>query len=134
MMIQIKPLNHLKGDDVKALDCFVVLLLGVPLLLHTHLSFNHLLILFFFIGLFSSTQTLGYTLLSESNGAQYTGIAIAIASIIITGSGGVGQLLFGKLLQYHVGSPTTSFSAADFQYAFVLLPISLFIWRSRWHP
>lgn len=116
-----------RRKPIMILGVLLTLIMMAPLLLNIYLPLYALLCLFFCIGLFSSTQTLGYALISESNFSQHTGLAIAIASIIITGCGGVGQILFGKLLQYHAGQATTYFSAADFQYAFILLPISLLI-------
>ncbi len=89
----------------------------------TELPFIALSLVFFSIGLFSSSQVIGYPLISESNRAKNTGLATAIASMIITGSGGVGQVLFGTLLQQHAGIEANHFVSADFQYAITLLPL-----------
>lgn len=97
------------------------------LIMFTDLSFVSLSCLFFAIGLFSSSQIIGYPLISESNHANNTGLATAIASIIITGSGGVGQILFGGLLQRHAGFGVHHFTSLDFQYAIIMLPIAAVI-------
>lgn len=90
----------------------------------TNLSFITLSCIFFAIGLLSSCQIVGYPLISESNHSNNTGIATAIASIIITGCGGLGQVLFGALLQHHAGFIAHHFSSLDFQYAIIMLPIA----------
>jgi MFS family permease len=94
------------------------------LMLVTNSSYSALSCIFFTIGLFSSSQIIAYPLIAESNGAKNTGIAIAIASIIITGLGGFAQVLFGILLQYHAGVMEQHFVSADFQYAIIMLPIA----------
>lgn len=96
----------------------------VLLVIFINLSFITLSCLFFSIGLFSSSQIVGYPLISESNHPHNTGLATAIASIIITGCGGLGQVLFGVLLQHHAGFMAHHFVSLDFQYAIIMLPIA----------
>ncbi len=96
----------------------------VLLVMFSDLSFTALSCLFFMIGLFSSSQIIGYPLISESNHSNNTGFATAIASIIITGSGGLAQVLFGALLQHHAGFKAHHFVSLDFQYAIIMLPIA----------
>ena len=81
-----------------------------PLSLHT------LQLLFFALGLTSSTQVLSYPLIAEINPLSLTGTATGIASIIIMGVGGLAQVLYGTLLQYH-----------DYQVAMWIFPTTAFM-------
>lgn len=96
----------------------------VLLMMFEGLSFTALSGLFFAIGLLSSSQIIGYPLISESNSAHHTALATAMISIIILVGGGLGQLLFGMLLQYHAGFLAQHFVSIDFQYAITMLPIA----------
>lgn len=95
-----------------------------PLVLNIKLSPASLSILFFALGLFSSTQVIAYPLVAESNPGQNTGSATAIASVIIMGGGGFGQVLFGWLMQFHAGQTVAQYSSADFQFAMWIFPLS----------
>lgn len=81
-------------------------------------------ILFFALGFVTSTQVISYPMVAESNPHQYTGTAMAVASTIIMGGGGVAQIMFGSLIQSHAGVGVTTYSAADFQFAFWMFPIA----------
>lgn len=109
---------------IGSLTTFLIML---PCILYSELDFAIVAGLFFVLGLLSSSQIVGYPLIAESNPNQTTGIATAFASIVITGGGGIGQLLFGALLQHHAGTMTQYFSSVDFQYAMILLPLAAII-------
>ncbi len=96
----------------------------IPLLMGNALSENVLGLIFFILGVFTSTQVIAYPMIAESNSSHNTGAATAIASVIIMGGGGVGQILFGWLVQYHAGAPTQQYSVADFQFAMWMFPIA----------
>ncbi|MGL5743064.1 MAG: MFS transporter [Legionella sp.] len=96
----------------------------VPLFLDITLSQMTLSIIFFALGFFTSTQVISYPLVAESNSAEYTGAATGIASVIIMGGGGVGQILFGWLIAHHAGAGVTNYSVADFQFAMWMFPIT----------
>lgn len=96
----------------------------LPLFLDLPLSQTTLSLLFFTLGLVTSTQVISYPLVAESNPSETTGSATGIASVIIMGGGGVAQVLFGKLMQYHAGQEVLQYSVADFQYAMWIFPIS----------
>lgn len=100
------------------------LLTVVPLFLDLALSETTLSILFFALGFFTSTQVISYPLVAESNQANHTGTATGVASVLIMGGGGIGQVLFGWLIQQH-GSIIQHYSIADYQYAMRLFPLTV---------
>lgn len=106
------------------LGAIATFLTVIPLFLGIPLSQTTLSGLFFMLGLFTSTQVISYPLIAESNSATNTGAATGIASIIIMGGGGVGQVLFGWLMQYHAGIVTQQYTVSDFQFAMWMFPIA----------
>ncbi len=96
----------------------------LPLFLHIALSQLMLSILFFALGFFTSTQVISYPLIAESNPAENTGASTGIASVIIMGGGGVGQVLFGWLMAHHAETAVTTYTVADFQFAMWMFPIT----------
>ncbi|KTD56407.1 MFS transporter [Legionella shakespearei] len=96
----------------------------IPLFLDTTLSQLTLSIIFFALGFFTSTQVIAYPMVAESNKPENTGAATGIASVIIMGGGGVGQVLFGWLMSHHAGAAVAQYTVADFQYAMWMFPIT----------
>ncbi|KTD74292.1 MFS transporter [Legionella tucsonensis] len=96
----------------------------IPLFLNVALSQTTLSIIFFALGFFTSTQVISYPLIAESNSAENTGASTGIASVIIMGGGGVGQVLYGWLIAHHAETAVTTYSVADFQYAMWMFPIT----------
>jgi MFS family permease len=96
----------------------------IVLFLSVDLSDITLSILFFMLGLFTSTQVISYPLIAESNRTGNTGAATGIASVIIMGGGGVGQVLFGWLMQHHANVATQQYTVADFQFAMWIFPVA----------
>lgn len=96
----------------------------IPLFMYTSLSQTTLSILFFALGFFTSTQVISYPLIAESNRAENTGAATGFASVLIMGGAGLGQVLFGLLMQHHAGISTQQYSVADFQYAMWIFPLT----------
>ena len=82
------------------------------------LGFDHsisllgLILIFFFIGIVSSAQSLGYPVISESNDSSVVATANAIGSLLIMGGGAVAQNIFG-MIQLGVG----------YKIAYYILPI-----------
>lgn len=103
------------------------LLTVMPLFMDIALSALQLYFLFFALGLFTSTQVISYPLIAESNLPENTGSATGIASVIIMGGGGAGQVLFGWLMQRHAGLAHQNYSNADFQFAMWMFPVTVFI-------
>lgn len=95
-----------------------------PLFMNLSLSQTQLSFLFFALGFFTSTQVISYPLIAESNSAENTGAATGIASVLIMGGGGVGQVLFGWLMQHHAGLANQEYKIADFQYAMWIFPLT----------
>lgn len=95
-----------------------------PLFLNGVLSQLTLSILFFALGFFTSAQVISYPLIAESNSADSTGASTGIASVIIMGGGGIGQVLFGWLMLYREHAVTTTYAVADFQFAMRMFPIA----------
>lgn len=106
---------------------FATLLTVIPLFLGIALSEFTLSSLFFMLGLFTSTQVISYPVISESNSIDNTGAATGIASVIIMGGGGVGQILFGLLMQYHAGMDIYQYNITDFQFAMWMFPITAMV-------
>ncbi|MCL5272719.1 MAG: MFS transporter [Gammaproteobacteria bacterium] len=106
------------------LGAVATLITVTPLFMHVTLSQTTLGIIFFSLGFFTSTQVISYPLVAESNRAENTGAATGIASVIIMGGGGIGQVLFGYLMSRHAGSTVTEYTVADFQFAMWMFPIA----------
>lgn len=109
---------------------FGALLAGIsilPLLMGFVLSNTMIACIFFSIGLFTSTQVISYPLIAESNHSHFTGAATGIASVIIMGGGGVGQVVFGWLMQHRANNLVAQYSTYDFQYAMRLFSVTLLI-------
>ncbi len=105
------------------LGAIATLITVIPLFMHLALSQFALSVLFFALGFFTSTQVISYPLIAESNDAENTGSATGIASVIIMGGAGVGQVLFGWLMTYHAHN-ATQYSVDDFQFALWIFPIA----------
>lgn len=110
-----------------------VLSIGVIALLMflTNLSFPALCALFFFLGFFTSTQVLGYPLITESSRKELTGTSMGVAAVIIMGLAAVAQPLSGMLIDmewngaYYDQLPQYSYN--DFLNLFWIFPIGFFI-------
>lgn len=100
------------------------LLTVMPLFMDIALSQTTLSVLFFALGLFTSTQVISYPLVAESNHSDSTGAATGIASVLIMGGGGVAQVLFGWLMAHHAGTNVAAYTVADFQFAMWMFPIA----------
>ena len=96
----------------------------IPLFIGITLSPTVLGVLFFALGLFTSTQVIAYPLIAESNSAKSTGVATGMASVIIMGGGGIGQVLFGLLMREHAGAASLHYTVSDFQFAMWMFPIA----------
>lgn len=94
-------------------------------------SFNTFLILFFLLGFVTSSQIIGYPLITESNPKSLTGTSQGVAAVIIMGLAMIAQPLSGFLMDIgwgHViidGQPMYSYS--DFMRAFAIFPVSFII-------
>ncbi|BCA94491.1 MFS transporter [Legionella antarctica] len=116
--------THGRRKPLMIIGALATLITVVPLFLHIALSQMVLGIIFFALGFFTSTQVISYPLVAESNEAQNTGAATGIASVLIMGGGGVGQVLFGWLMTHHAGTTSAHYAIADFQFAMWMFPIA----------
>ncbi len=107
---------------------FVIMcmILGIP-----HLSEAMLTLLFFALGLFSSSQILGYPTITESNPKELTGTSMGIAAVIIMGLPMLAQPLSGYLLDLHwtglVMNGTPVYARSDYLTAFSMFPIGFLL-------
>lgn len=106
------------------IGAIATLITVIPLFLDMTLSQLTLSIIFFALGFFTSTQVITYPLVAESNSSENTGAATGVASVIIMGGGGVGQVLYGWLMAHHAGTEVTTYTVADFQFAMWMFPIT----------
>lgn len=94
-------------------------------------AYYYFYIIFFTLGIFTAGQTLVFTLAREFSSDAATGTAIAMVNMLVMAGGMLFQPLIGHLLdklspQAIVGNLNT-YSAQDFHYALLVLPISIFI-------
>lgn len=84
-------------------------------------------LLFFALGFLTSSQTLGYPLITENNPKELTGTSMGVAAVIIMGFPALIQPLSGKLLDLSWDGTMVSgaplYSASDFRLAFLIFPI-----------
>lgn len=94
-------------------------------------SLFQMMSLFFLLGLLSSTQVLGYPLISENSPKHLTGTSMSVAAVVIMGLAGVAQFFSGKLMDLRwdglmiAGSPF--YQAQDFMRCFLMFPIGFVI-------
>lgn len=108
------------------IGAIATLITVIPLFMNISLSQTTLSVIFFALGFFTSTQVISYPLVAESNQAENTGAATGIASVLIMGGGGIGQVLFGWLMAHHAGAAISEYTVADFQFAMWMFPIAAF--------
>lgn len=113
-----------KRKPIMIAGAVATLLTIIPLFFGIQLSQWSLSILFFALGFFTSVQVISYPLIAESNAAHNTGAATGLASVLIMGGGGVGQVLFGWLMAVHADTGVTQYTLMDFQYAMWIFPIA----------
>lgn len=86
-------------------------------------------ILHLLFGIFSSTQLLHFSIAMEMNKFLAPGISIALTSTVVSLGLLALQPLIGILLKQHsktILQNLDSYSTSDFQYAFIIFPITLF--------
>lgn len=87
-------------------------------------------ILFFLLGLFSSSFIVAFAVVRESNLPSISGTAIGFMNALNTFGGAIAQPIIGKVLDIYATSPATGggdrvFSLADYQTALLSLPVCL---------
>lgn len=95
------------------------------------LNFFTLLVLFLFLGIFTSTQIISYPLIAESNPTSLTGMSTSLAAILIMGGGAVFQPLFGWLMDLHwdqtLKHGVIVYSPSNYLYGLSIMPIAFVI-------
>lgn len=96
-----------------------------------NLGYTNLLLLFFALGFFTSSQIISYPLITESNSKALTSTSLGMASVLIMAGGAVFEPLFGWMLNSHwshtVVNGVALYSASDFHFAFLILPVTIVI-------
>jgi sugar phosphate permease len=92
-----------------------------------HLSYISLLILFFLIGFFTSTQIISYPFAAESNPSVFTGTAVGLVSLIVIGGAAIAQIAFGKLLDLNwdgaIAAGQKIYSVSAYHNAMIMFPV-----------
>lgn len=104
----------------------IAILMFVP-----DLSLSSILILFFLIGLVTSSQVLTYPTIAELNPIYLTSTAVSIDSVCIMMSGFIFPPFFGWLMErsntHEMMNGVASYSAHDFNFAMLVFPISFIV-------
>ena len=125
-----------KRKPIMIVGALSSLVLMIPLYQGISMSAFHLHLLFFFVGVSTSTQVVSYPLIAESNPSKYTGVATGLASVLIMGGAGVAQMIFSSVLQISasqhriissVSETSLHYSAVDYQKAALMFPIAFFL-------
>ncbi|MFT4058059.1 MAG: MFS transporter, partial [Legionella sp.] len=100
-------------------------------ILYVPVSLSWMAVLFFLLGLFTSTQVISYALVAESSSPMMTATAVSVISILIQGGYIVYQNLFSYLLTRHGGEQlingTPIYLLDAYQHAAIILPLGLLI-------
>lgn len=89
--------NTRKG--VMLIGCIVAIALILIITFSQSNSFSSWLLLFLLLGLFSSVQILGYTVVNETTPENYQSKSMSLVSILVLCGGTIFQPLFGKVLE-----------------------------------
>ena len=95
------------------------------------LSLTGVLLLFFALGFFTSSQVLSYPLVAESNAKSLTATSVSVVSFFAIGGYAVFQPLFGWLMDYDwqgtVVNQIRIYSVSDYHRALLILPVGFCI-------
>lgn len=99
----------------------------IPTLYNVHHSYNSLMLLFFLLGVATSSHTLSYSLVAESNPPLITGSAVSICSMMLLSGGALFQPISGWLLD-RFWTPTfidgvPQYALSDFHRGFMMMPV-----------
>lgn len=106
-------------------------LITIILILYVNVSVSTMLILFFCLGFFTSSQVISYALVAEISPAVITASAVSIVSIMTQSGYIIFQNIFSVLLIQHgemqIINNIPTYSSSDFQFAACILPAGLII-------
>lgn len=87
--------------------------------------------LFFLLGLTTSTQVLGYPMITENNPKELTGTSMGVAAVIIMGLAALIQPLSGRLIDFgwdgRMAGGIPLYSVENFHTAFMIFPIAFVV-------
>ncbi len=118
--------------QVMIYGAIISLLLSLLLILFPHLNKAMLALIFFALGVSTSTQVISYPVIVESNLPQHTGVSESLASFLILGTGAIFQNIFGLMMNFHAKGTFLlriphEYNGSDYHFAFLLIPITLLI-------
>jgi MFS family permease len=94
----------------------------------SNLNFATLAILFFLLGLVTSTQIISYPTVAESNSKLLTATSVSVVSITTLSGGIIFEPLFGHLMDMHWNGAMANlnpiYAAGDYQFAMWLFPFT----------
>lgn len=94
------------------------------------LSYVSLIILFFLVGLFTSSQILGYPVVAESSPRMITAMSVCVVNITAQGGIAIFQPLYGFLMDLHVKHShgiAHVYHLADFSWSMLIFPFAIII-------
>ncbi len=121
------------GQRLKPMKIGAVLSLIVAVMaFYLPVPFSMMLVLFFLLGFFTSSQVISYALVAENSPPAITATAVGVISILTQGGYFLYQNLFTLLLEHFNGTgaetaATQDYSLAAYQQASIILPIGLFV-------
>ena len=123
--------DKLQNRKIPMLIGAILLLLSLLAMMYwAHMAWWGMALIFFFMGLTSGTQVLGYPYIAESNPSALTATAESLASALIM-AGGIVTYWVGVILQSHWNHQMIKniplYSWADYRLAFSLLPIAIVV-------
>lgn len=100
-------------------------------IIYLHFSVNFAFLLFLMLGVFSSSQILGYTVVAESNKPTIAATSVSIVSLLVMSGGTFFQPLFGWLMLLRWDGKVINgiplYSLSNYRYALILLPLAFVI-------
>jgi len=111
--------------------CIISFLLVTIIIYAPSLSLGGFMLLFFLIGLTTSSQIISYPAIAESNSKALTATAVSVVSFTTLSGGAVFQPLFGWLMDKHwdgtVVNKVAVYSPSDYHFALMIMPIGFVI-------
>ncbi len=123
--------RYQKRTELMALGAVFSLGVMLVIMFMPFISYSVMAALFFSLGLFSSTQVLGYSIITESSPKHLTGTSMGVAAVLIMGLAAFAQPLTGKLIDFNwdktmlSGAPLYSYS--NYLLGFAIFPVGFFI-------
>jgi len=131
------PLAGYISDKIKLrrmpmiLGALISFLIAFSLLFRPDLSPLQWQMVFFTIGLTTSTQIISYPVIYETNSPSITGASEGVASVLIMGGGALSQPLFGWVMDQHWNgimiNGLPKYSGGDYHLAYLILPATLLV-------